>query len=731
MKQTKNYTLKKALIITMVFVFFVTLMPTMAFAEGKTDDKEKLKKIAINSENKGEEESTEEEIIKRVKGIYSSIDKDLNEEELNEEEFDEEAYYELTEEEIKYIEQIMPKVESNTDIEGKNAESLSSSKDKIIGGKYFLPKISAYRENYTIHMMFAGISIDGENVQIWGKNNNNHFLIKDYGDTLPGCCSIRTFDWNITDIPDAINERNIVKSYDRDFDNIGIYIRIKKNMCDGSDLTYYENFSLVEKDEFNGVNLITSFDCDNLLLNLNKLLLSKANYNTQFPAVAIQDESFKMRLIKNSDERNKYYKVFIKGWNGGSEYQEELSNCCNIYTWIPPYDGVFNIVVEDLKGKPVIVRKVFVRKENNNNGDYLSIDNVVIDKLGENIEIKVATKNFDQDNSINNSQLAVRVGEESVWSKTVKGYSDTIMDANENIITVSEEKNKFELSKGQYVIDTLVKKRFSVEYEDAVRSYYSDDNFEGIFNVTATNDSEEKIANSNDFELGETYTFRISPNSNRLAEKNLTNDNLGNLEFAFLIWDARGKRVIYEYDEGDSGNKLEKSFTYTFRDPGEYKVYLRARLKNTDEEGQTEYRPNDGKWILPNSFMDEVSMEVNIPMKDRNIEISRVDITSFNKGTCTLFEQDENHDEFRINAHSKNIINISAAYENDDNSNRLMYKVYAIHDGIWECLTQYTVSNEIQFYPRSTGEYKLLILVKDSVSGSEQDRLELNVIAEN
>ncbi|MCM1990526.1 hypothetical protein [Oceanirhabdus seepicola] len=712
MKQTEDFTLRKALIITMVFVFFLTLMPSMVFAEGNTSDEAK-------SENQEEKDSTQEEVIKTVKGIYNSIDKELNEEEINED-----LYYELTEEEIKYIEQIMPKSESDAAIEGKDAKSLSSSKNRSIREAYFLPKITAYRENYTIHMMFAGISIDGENVQIWGKNNNNHFLIKDYGDTLPGCCLIRTFDWNITDIPNAINESNIVKSYDQDFDNIGIYIRIKNGKCDGTDLTYYENFSLLEKDVFKGVNLITSFDTDNLTFNFDKTLLSSANYNTQFPAVAIQDEPFEMRLIKNSDEWNKHYKVFIKGWNEGREYQEKLDNCVNLYTWIPPHDGVFNIVVEDNKSKPVIVRKVFVRKEDNNNDDYLSIDNVVIDKSGENVEIKVDTDNFHEDNSINNSQLAVKVGEESVWSKTIKNYSDSIMDINDDIITVSETNNNFELSKGQYVIDAFVKKRFSVEYEDAVRSHYSDENFEGLFNVTATNASEDEVVNSNGFELGETYTFKISPDS----EKSQGVD-LSNLEFAFLIWDARGKRVIEEYDEGDSNN-IEKSFTYTFRDPGEYKVYLRARVK--DDSTQTQYRPNNDTWNLPNSYMDEVSMEVIIPMEETEMEISHVEITSFNKGSCTLFDQGENHGGRKINAHSKNIINISAEYDgNNDDSNRLMYKVYAIHDGIWECLTQYTVSNEIPFYPRSTGEYKLLILVKDSVSGSEQDRLELNVIAEN
>jgi len=87
-----------------------------------------------------------------------------------------------------------------------------------------------------------------------------------------------------------------------------------------------------------------------------------------------------------------------------------------------------------------------------------------------------------------------------------------------------------------------------------------------------------------------------------------------------------------------------------------------------------------------------------------------------------------------IKAHTLNIINIEAekkqGNEAKSGKDNLMYKVYAENKGYMYSLGNYTFSNIIPFYPKSTGQYRLIVMVKDVQSGAEEDRCEILIDVE-
>lgn len=177
-------------------------------------------------------------------------------------------------------------------------------------------------------------------------------------------------------------------------------------------------------------------------------------------------------------------------------------------------------------------------------------------------------------------------------------------------------------------------------------------------------------------------------------------------EYAFFLQDARGKRLVKNYSQSTN-------FSWSPADSGEYIVF--ARIRHKQKLG-----------TLPNSYEKEVSIPIRIVDTNMSVNIQKVRLNGnewiIDNGQVAISVGGK-----VIQSHTLNVIEVEAIKTGDGNkeADHLMYKVYAEGKGYTYPLTPYTFSNIIPIYPKSSGEYHLIVMVKDSLSGSQEDQCEI------
>ncbi len=567
-------------------------------------------------------------------------------------------------------------------------------------------------------------------IQIWGSHGSEWVLVKDFGtDNVQKIMELDSnlqakpivqdyiYTWDLKAI-DAKNEAYYNNPLQKNADEYKVYVKYKEKP---NEIKYQEKFKTfyLSGDLNNQPNIITSFDMGNgmwtswydsnkaILANLNSNSISKLKFNpnilgfiknppdsiikhSNYPVVANQKQPFLISMaedIKSSD-----YVVSIEGDKGYTvtplDISEKLER--NLWLWVPEESGIFNIVMKSTDGKAISKRKVYV---NSYNGEYLQLQDLKTWTEDEvtHLGVKIAAGRPTGFNTKENEALKFVIREPHVWSKTIKNYGEQVQQNEEGYYNINESREAFKFNQGNYHVSAAIKGKNSIEFEDAKGKTYKEAGLEGL-KMSMTMKSSKGIANDGTYMPDTTFDFTITVEG--VSEK-----HKANLEYAFLKWDARGHKLIQNY--GDSN-----TYTWTPGDSGEYIIYGRVRQKTVETE-------------LPNSYEIEQSQKIKIyDQQVGKIVISSTKIDNHLIGSKA------------ITNHQMHYIDITADYANDTSANktsnkdnvnsRLMYKAYVVHDGIFMAINDYSPNNILPFYPKSSGEYKIIVLVKDSLSGSEE-----------
>lgn len=448
---------------------------------------------------------------------------------------------------------------------------------------------------------------------------------------------------------------------------------------------------------------------------------SYLTFKFNLPAVAIVGKPVKISIIplylfdncEMKIEGNGYSKVLQKGKNtsGGTskDADSNASNCSEdfYWEWTPDQVGIFNIVVY-WKNILKVSRKVYVNSdEGSSDKGYFQLGDlkISIDPITSSTGISAAitdiTSTSAQDQ--NPGRIKFIIGEPLVWSKTIKESALGNNPLNKTY-SISEKNDGFKFNQGIYNIEAFVKGVHSIEYEDVKAVNYKKN---GLDNIKLELDNEELTKN-------EHYKFTAKVSGVDESIKN-------NLLYAFILWDKSGWRVVQDYSKKNTYDFSPKCLCIS---QGKYRIY--ARVKQSPDSSSN----------LPNSYEAEVSKELNIEGYPKNIKINNIKIDAYEavdekqsskdiRNIDTGYEKHTCKEGFAV-SHEMNIIKVTASQ-----SLGLKYKAYAIHDGYCYPLCDYTYSNWIPFYPKSSGKYKLIILAKECYSGSEDARKEYNITVTN
>jgi len=529
--------------------------------------------------------------------------------------------------------------------------------------------------------------------QIWGEYGKGWFLIKDYGNEKGGN---QQFVWDLKTL-NTDNESYYWDEQSQSFryvngrtDLFKVYVKYKKDFSpnDSKDnkVELYKTFYLGEYKQ--DVQLTTSEELDEYV-----------PVSKDFPVLVTQGD--RVELYVDAKEEPELYSVKIIGDNnyiqnvntidGAGDDQENKKT----FEWIPDECGTFYIAVYDSSQQIVLKRKVYV---NSSNDEYLQLNDLSISN--ENsvvyIRLKVAdTRPIGSDENINNLMKIV-ISEPNVWSKTIKNYGDIVnYDAISDTYEINEERENFSFGSGNYYVTASIKGPHSIEPEDTIGKSYSKSGIDTTSFQMTWRCISGKLNNDGSYsKLGKAplvFHFEV-------------NECQDNCEYAFFLSDARGKRLVQDYSE-------DRDFEWSPADPGKYSIFARIRQKGINSN-------------LPNSFEKEVNIEVWVAYPDKRIVLNEIVMNgnkwSVENGEAVLVDIGES-----IKAHTLNIIEIDAECKGNPEKSSLMYKVSYIDDGHYNQTTPYTFSNYIPFYPRSAGQHSLIVMVKDSISGSWEDQCEI------
>ncbi len=531
--------------------------------------------------------------------------------------------------------------------------------------------------------------------QIWGDYGRGWFLIKDYNE------GNKSFSWNLTTLHKE-NESYFLNGNNYKFvdtDMFKIYVRNSTNKDNVKEL--YKTFYLGSSKQ--DIQLIAEG-------------YEETDFGTvhqDFPIVVEQNVEVELQL--NVGDNSKKYFVKIIGDN----YTKDLyNNDGKNLNWTPEESGTFYIAVYDDQNQMLLKRKVYVNSENN---EYLQLGNLDIGSNAEKgVYVRLTVKEtrptgYSED--INKS-LKFTISESSVWSRTIKDYGDYVSEMA-GAYEISEKYDGFELSSGIYNITSYIKTPHSIEYDDVIRKVYQKSGVEGLeFEVTKVCKSENGQIVTPDKD-GK-YPLQPSGKTLSFTFTVVAPDNTGKYEYAFFLNDARGKRMVKKYATNNNiSDNIE--FKWTPAEPGQYTVY--ARIRETFD-GERNINP------LPNSYEKEIAFPIHIEQTNLDVYLTGVKIEE-NEWTVTDGGAVADTSNTALTSHKLNIIEVRAekkqGNEPKHNKNRLMYKVYAVNKGYMYSLGNYSFSNVIPFYPKSTGQYRLIIMVKDVESGSEEDKCEILV----
>lgn len=510
-------------------------------------------------------------------------------------------------------------------------------------------------------------------IQIWGDYGKGWFLIKNYNENTKD----NKFVWDLKTLASS-NESYWEKNQFGDTDLFKIYVRYKPENGDNA-AEFYKRFYLGEIKK------------QDVQLTTNAELKEYAPVSHDFPVVVTCGDEVELHLETN--ENPNQYSVKIIG-DGYEVVFDEPKEGGYVYKWTPKETGTFYISVFDSNKKLVLQRKVHVNSINN---QYLQLDNLSIQTENDivYVRLKVADtrpEDFSEDEDIG-KQLKFVISEPQVWSKTIKNYGDLVRyDKESETYEINEEDDSFSFGSGNYYITASIKSRYSIEPDDIIGKTYSKNTINADkFNISFIVNNGNKDGNG---------YYKLSNNEKKPLEFIFTADGgQDGCEYAFFLLDARGKRIVKDYS-------TEKSFSWIPTDPGKYRIYARIRKIGTNTN-------------LPNSYEKEVYTEIWIRNNDsKPIQINEVEINGnvwkLEDGRVKQVEDGES-----IKARALNVININAApIQGNASQNSLMYKVVYSMKGYSSAISPYTFSNHIPFYFKSSGECLLIILVKDSISGS-------------
>lgn len=578
----------------------------------------------------------------------------------------------------------------------KNVKVLSSSNENVT--------ISAFlqNENIIIETIPNSKANNGNTMnktQIWGDYGQGWFLIKDYGNNKEngsGKDKNQKFQWNLRQL-DEYNEsfywNNASNSYQYDkqeTDMFKIYVVYKKDFSQGHKKNNYEE--LYKTFYLGGAKQEVQLTTDHEMTEFVPI-------SYDFPVVVTQGS--KVELYLNAPFKRNTYKVIITGDNYTDTVVEKVvSNTSGeqkVYDWVPKECGTFNIAVYDVNsGVIVLKRKVHVNSDNN---QYLqlgdleisNIDNVVYVRL----QVEDTRPNGDMGPIENN--LKFTVFEPHVWSKTIKSYGDTVtFNSDLNRYEINELYDDFPMGLGLYHIGAYIKAKHSLEPDDViVKSFRKSERDKTPFKLTCNSVVGKKNSDgSYQYKKNELMIFHF------VAE-----GPESGYEYAFFLHDARGKRLIQDYS-------FARDFFWRPVDPGNYTISARMRNAN-HQSGQ-----------LRNAYEAEEAETIKISKPNSKIKITNVKIgnnewkVSEGKPALTSYGAP-------LQSHTQYAIQITAENNGNNEKGALMYKTYVISKGYYYPTSQYTFSNVIPIYTKNPGEYRIIVMVKDSISGAEEDRCEI------
>jgi len=521
--------------------------------------------------------------------------------------------------------------------------------------------------------------------QIWGDYGRGWFLIKDYKSNTEK----QRFVWNLK----SLDNKN--ESYHRVSDSgdmFKIYVRYKKNFSS-------------EDNKDNTVELYKTFylgsPMQDVQLTTNQEKEEFAPVSYDFPVVVCQGSNVELYLNAAGDLET--YKVKIVGDNYTKQVKEkaDIINSKNeqrVFEWTPEESGTFNIAVYDSKSEIVLKRKVYVKSKNE---EYLQLEDLSISNVNNVVYVRLEVKDTNPsgfDNSKINESLKFTISEPYVWTKTIKDYGDGVAYNSEyKAYEINEDQDGFELGSGTYSITSYIKTPHSIEPDDVIRKSYRQSGADIVdfkVNWSCANGKPDKDG-SYSLKHKEPLLFNFQ-----------VKEHKEQYEYAFFLQDARGKRLVKNYSQSTN-------FSWSPADSGEYIVF--ARIRQKQKVG-----------TLPNSYEKEVSIPIRILNTNMSINIQKVMLNGnewiIDNGQAAISVEGK-----IIQSHTLNVIEVEAIKKGGGNkeAGNLMYKVYAEGKGYIYPLTPYTFSNIIPIYLKSSGEYRLIIMVKDSLSGSQEDQCEI------
>ncbi|WHH57516.1 hypothetical protein [Petroclostridium sp. X23] len=523
--------------------------------------------------------------------------------------------------------------------------------------------------------------------QIWGDYGKGWFLIKDYEISFSG----NKFVWDLKSMDDR-NESEVLRSYAAgNTDRLKLYVRYKRVLNDEI-IELYKTFYLgnIKQD----VQLTT---------NHEEQKYAPISYD--FPIVAKQGSNIELYLdaITHPEEQ---YTVKIVGDNNYEETVEEKgSKNKKAFKWSPEKSGTFYIAVYDSKSQMILKRKVYVKSQDNK---YLQLDDLSVQNENDTVSVRLSvagTRPKDFDGDIKKS-LQVVISEPYVWSRTIKDYNNDGIVYNEvyGAYELQEGRDGFSFGSGIYRIYAAIKPDYSIEPEDKISVHYKKSGLENI-NFKVKYDANRQPDGDGRYLFNSCEPLKF----NFYVE-----EEQEGCEYAFFLEDARGKRRVKDYSPGTE-------FTWHPADPGEYKIY--ARIRQAGSEGN----------ILQNSYEKEVCIPIRIGDLDKYINIRNVKIGG-EKWTIQNGKVTNAPNNNQISARELNVVEIDAEREGPIFGvpikwNRLMYKVCVVAKEHYYQVSPYTFSNYIPIYPKNTGEYRMIVMVKDSTSGSYEDYCEIKLNA--
>ncbi|MTI80438.1 MAG: hypothetical protein FH758_06060 [Firmicutes bacterium] len=522
--------------------------------------------------------------------------------------------------------------------------------------------------------------------QIWGNYGRGWFLIKDYGNYKGKKNSgNQQFIWDLKSL-DTKNEsywgQSSYRFTNEDTDMFKIYVRHKKNYSQHgkkSVVDLYKTFYLGSPKQ--DVQLITDREKEEYAL---------ASYD--FPVVARQNN--KVELYLSAAGVPDGYDVKIKGDN---YTQHATKKTDEVFEWVPEESGTFYIIVYDSQSQVVLKRKVYVNSLNN---EYLQLGDLTINNKNNIVCVMLEVEDTRPTGFNENIGESLRfvISEPHVWSKTIKDYGDTITYNSESgTYEINEEHEGFKFGSGNYSVGASIKTPHSIETDDRIAKSYRQSVVDNVYFEVDWECINGKPRKDGSYSLKQKSPLQFHFQVKEPQE---------NYEYAFLLHDARGKRLVKAYSQSTG-------FSWSPADPGEYTIYARARLKQR-------------MGTLPNSYEKELAIPIRIAHPAQDVTLERVRINGnewrIDNGQATLVAGDGS-----IPSHTLNVIEVGAETKGNMEKNHLMYKVYGANKGYKSSLNDYTFSNHIPFYPKSTGEYSLVVMVKDSISGSHEDRCEILV----